>query len=115
MDLFPLLFQVRAIRVSFVGELGWELHVPKSACGDVYRALIEAGGDRMVNAGYRAIDSLSIEKGYPHWHAEIRWVTHDRRIQTYMVLLVIHAFYGPGTAGCDISSSLIQQRFLITV
>ncbi len=65
-------FQVRAIRVSFVGELGWELHVPKASCVDVYRALMAAGGADVVNAGYRAIDSLSIEKGYPHWHAEIR-------------------------------------------
>ena len=66
--------QVRAIRVSFVGELGWELHVPKESCSAVYRALIAESGDgQLINAGYRAIDSLSIEKGYPHWHAEIRY------------------------------------------
>ena len=66
--------QVRAIRVSFVGEMGWELHVPKDSCSAVYRALMaeEGKGGELVNAGYRAIDSLSIEKGYPHWHAEIR-------------------------------------------
>jgi len=64
---------VRALRVSFVGELGWELHIPRESCIPVYMALVEAGKDfGMVNAGYRAIDSLSIEKGYPHWHQEVR-------------------------------------------
>lgn len=65
--------QVMALRVSFVGEMGWELHIPKDDCLHVYHALMEAGKPLgLVNAGYRAIDSLSIEKGYPHWHAEIR-------------------------------------------
>nr|XP_060466423.1 sarcosine dehydrogenase, mitochondrial-like [Panthera onca] len=65
--------QVRAMRLSFVGELGWELHVPKPACVPVYRAVMAAGTKHgLVNAGYRAIDSLSIEKGYRHWHADLR-------------------------------------------
>lgn len=64
---------VLALRVSFVGEMGWELHIPKEHCVNVYRSLIETGKPfGLVNAGYRAIDSLSIEKGYPHWHQEIR-------------------------------------------
>ncbi|XP_042767900.1 sarcosine dehydrogenase, mitochondrial isoform X4 [Panthera leo] len=64
---------VRAMRLSFVGELGWELHVPKPACVPVYRAVMAAGTKHgLVNAGYRAIDSLSIEKGYRHWHADLR-------------------------------------------
>uniref|UniRef100_A0A4W3JUE9 Sarcosine dehydrogenase n=1 Tax=Callorhinchus milii TaxID=7868 RepID=A0A4W3JUE9_CALMI len=55
---------VRAMRLSFVGELGWELHIPREACVPVYRAVMEAGAKHgIVNAGYRAIDSLSIEKG----------------------------------------------------
>ena len=65
--------QVLALRVSFVGEMGWELHTPNESCVPVYHALLEAGKDKgLLNAGYRAIDSLSIEKGYPHWHAEIK-------------------------------------------
>jgi glycine cleavage system aminomethyltransferase T len=57
-----------------VGELGWELHIPNEDCVAVYRALMEAGRPHgLVNAGYRAIDSLSIEKGYPHWHQELRF------------------------------------------
>ena len=53
--------------------MGWELHIPNESCVPVYQALLEAGKDKgLLNAGYRAIDSLSIEKGYPHWHAEIK-------------------------------------------
>ncbi|XP_066569219.1 sarcosine dehydrogenase, mitochondrial [Amia ocellicauda] len=64
---------VRAMRLSFVGEMGWELHIPREACVPVYRAVMEAGAKHGIcNAGYRAIDSLSIEKGYRHWHADLR-------------------------------------------
>ena len=51
-------FQARALRVSFVGELGWELHCPSESCVPVYRAIMEAeaeGGMRAVNGGYRAM------------------------------------------------------------
>lgn len=55
---------MRAIRLSFVGEMGWELHMPKEACVPVYQAVMAVGTKHgIVNAGYRAIDSLSIEKG----------------------------------------------------
>ena len=65
--------KVRALRVSFVGEMGWELHIPRESCVPVYQALHQVGQHYgLVNAGYRATDSLSIEKGYPHWHQEIR-------------------------------------------
>jgi sarcosine dehydrogenase len=47
----------------FRGELGWELHVAADNCVPVYLALMEEGRQLgLVNAGYRAIDSLSIEK-----------------------------------------------------
>lgn len=56
--------RVRALRVTFVGEMGWELHIPRNSCVDVYRALMASGSKHgMVNAGYRAMDSLSVEKG----------------------------------------------------
>ncbi|KAG7223903.1 hypothetical protein INR49_015159 [Caranx melampygus] len=65
--------QVRAMRLSFVGELGWELHIPKDSCLPVYKAVMAAGAKHgIINSGYRAIDSLSIEKGYRHWHADLR-------------------------------------------
>ena len=52
------------MRVSFVGEMGWELHAQNSAALDVYHALFASGRDvGLKNSGYRAMDSLSMEKG----------------------------------------------------
>ena len=52
---------------------GWELHVPSSSAVEVYKTVMAAGKDfGIANAGYRAIDSLSIEKGYRHWHMDLR-------------------------------------------
>lgn len=57
-------FRVRALRVSFVGELGYELHIPKESCPQVYDILMQAGGSfGLKNAGYRSMYSLSSEKG----------------------------------------------------
>lgn len=62
----------RALRVTYVGELGWELHVPTEYALAVYRALMDEGAaDGIVNAGYRAIESLRLEKGYRAWGADI--------------------------------------------
>uniref|UniRef100_UPI00358DEC94 sarcosine dehydrogenase, mitochondrial n=1 Tax=Myxine glutinosa TaxID=7769 RepID=UPI00358DEC94 len=64
---------VRVMRLSFVGEMGWELHIPSEACVPVFNAITKAGANHgLRNAGYRAIDSLSIEKGYRHWHGDLR-------------------------------------------
>jgi sarcosine dehydrogenase len=63
---------VRALRVSYVGELGWELHVPVEFALSVYEALLKAGREHgIINAGYRAIESLRLEKGYRAWGADI--------------------------------------------
>ena len=63
---------VRALRVTYVGELGWELHVPIAATGAVFDALMEAGAPHGIRpAGYRAIESLRLEKGYRAWGADI--------------------------------------------
>lgn len=65
----------RAIRLTFVGELGWELHIPNDSCMPVYEAVMGIGEKfGIVNGGYRALDSLSAEKGYKHWHQDLR---HD--------------------------------------
>ena len=54
----------RAVRISFVGELGWELHVPWDSCPIVYKAIWEQGNKHgLRHAGYRALHSLSSEKG----------------------------------------------------
>ncbi len=63
---------VRALRVTYVGELGWELHVPMTAIGEVFDALVEAGREHgMALAGYRALESLRLEKGYRAWSSDI--------------------------------------------
>ncbi|MGH6610983.1 MAG: aminomethyltransferase family protein, partial [Burkholderiaceae bacterium] len=63
---------VRATRLTYVGELGWELYVPVEFAIDVYQALMTAGAELgVINAGYYAIDSLRIEKGYRAWGREL--------------------------------------------
>jgi 4-methylaminobutanoate oxidase (formaldehyde-forming) len=63
---------VRALRVTFVGEAGWELYCPPEFGAGLWRALWEAGEPHgMLAGGYRAIDSLRLEKGYRVWAADI--------------------------------------------
>ncbi len=63
---------VRAIRIGYVGELGWELHIPTEFSGHVYDLLWQAGTPFGIrDIGYRAIDSLRMEKGYLYWSADI--------------------------------------------
>lgn len=62
----------RALRITYVGELGWELHVPLAETGAVFDALMEAGaGDGLRPVGYRALESLRLEKGYRAWSSDI--------------------------------------------
>lgn len=64
--------KVRALRITYVGELGWELHLPIAAMADVYDALMAAGAPHgIVPAGYRTIESLRLEKGYRAWGSDI--------------------------------------------
>jgi 4-methylaminobutanoate oxidase (formaldehyde-forming) len=59
---------VRATRITYVGELGWELYVPTELAQGVYDALVAAGGEvGLRHAGYHAMDSLRLEKGYRSW------------------------------------------------
>jgi 4-methylaminobutanoate oxidase (formaldehyde-forming) len=61
-----------ALRVTYVGELGWELHVPVEFASTVYGALMQVGAEfGIANAGYRAIETLRLEKGYRAWGADI--------------------------------------------
>jgi sarcosine dehydrogenase len=60
--------QARVLRVTYVGELGYEIHARVQALPDIYKVLTRAGA---VNAGYRAIESLRLEKGYRAWGADI--------------------------------------------
>ena len=61
-----------ALRVTYVGELGYELHVPTEYALHLHELLWEAGAAHgIANAGYRAIESLRLEKGYRAWGSDI--------------------------------------------
>ena len=63
---------VLALRIGYVGELGWELHVPTSMARHVMETLRAAGDCKLpVDVGYRAIDSLRLEKCYVYWSADV--------------------------------------------
>ena len=63
---------VRASRITFVGELGWELYVPTEFMLGVYDEIVAAGPDfGLTHAGYHALNSLRIEKAYRHWSHDI--------------------------------------------
>ncbi len=63
---------VRALRITYMGELGWELHLPVEYAVRIYERLMEAGDVHgLVNAGYRAIESCRLEKGYRAWGSDI--------------------------------------------
>jgi 4-methylaminobutanoate oxidase (formaldehyde-forming) len=64
---------VLALRASYVGELGWELHVPSEYLRDLYDKIVAAGDDLgLRDVGYRAIESLRLEKQYLAWAGDIR-------------------------------------------
>jgi glycine cleavage system T protein len=63
---------VLALRVTYVGELGWEIYCPMEYGLQLWDTLWEAGRKHgLVAAGYRAIDTLRLEKGYRYWSGEI--------------------------------------------
>ena len=63
---------VTAYRVSYVGELGWELYLPMDCMEHAYEVLTEAGAPLgLTNFGYHALDSLRIEKRFLAWGADI--------------------------------------------
>ncbi|MFO0227536.1 MAG: glycine cleavage T C-terminal barrel domain-containing protein, partial [Gammaproteobacteria bacterium] len=64
--------RVRASRITYVGELGWELYIPAEQVLDVFERLTEAGAAfGLKHAGYHAMASCRVEKGYRHWSHDI--------------------------------------------
>jgi 4-methylaminobutanoate oxidase (formaldehyde-forming) len=92
---------VRAIRVSYAGELGWELYVPAPQASTVWDALM--AGDDVTPAGYYALDSLRIEKGYRAWGREL--TPEDTPWQAGLGFTV--RLDKPGFIGRD---ALVEQR-----
>jgi glycine cleavage system T protein len=61
-----------AVRVTFVGELGWELYCPSEYAVGLWDSLMAAGAPHgLVPGGYRAIESLRLEKGYRVWGSDV--------------------------------------------
>ncbi|MGD2061473.1 MAG: FAD-dependent oxidoreductase, partial [Acidimicrobiia bacterium] len=64
--------RVRALRLSYVGELGWELYVSWGDAPALYDAIVEAGESHgLRHAGYHAMNTLRLEAGYRHWGHDI--------------------------------------------
>jgi glycine cleavage system aminomethyltransferase T/glycine/D-amino acid oxidase-like deaminating enzyme len=84
-----------ALRVTYVGELGWEIYAPMEYGLKLWDTLWEAGQPPgMLAAGYRAIESLRLEKGYRYWSADI------------------HSEYNPYEAGLGFAVKLQKGDFL---
>ena len=63
---------VKALRITYMGELGWELHFPIEHAENIYDSLMKNGEPLgLVNAGYRTIESCRLEKGYRAWSSDI--------------------------------------------
>ncbi len=64
--------RARASRLTYVGELGWELYIPSEFAAGVFDAIRDAGSDLgLALAGYHAMNSLRMECGYRHWGHDI--------------------------------------------
>ena len=64
--------RVRASRITYVGELGWELYIGSEFAQSVYDELVRVGAEHgLSHAGYHAMNSLRMEKAYRHWGHDI--------------------------------------------
>ena len=60
--------KVLALRVNYMGELGWELHVSMNKMEKLYELLMDAGRDlKIINFGSHAMNSMRMDKGYRGW------------------------------------------------
>jgi 4-methylaminobutanoate oxidase (formaldehyde-forming) len=95
---------VRATRITYVGELGWELYVPAELAMGVYDDVVAAGeGLGLRHAGYHAMDSLRVEKGYRSWGHDIG--PEDTPLEAGLSFAV--AFQKGGFTGRE---ALLRQR-----
>ena len=95
---------VRATRITYVGELGWELYVPTELAMGVYDDVVTAGEELgLRHAGYHAMDSLRLEKGYRSWGHDIG--SEDTPLEAGLSFAV--AFQKGGFTGRE---ALLRQR-----
>ena len=73
---------VFAQRVTYVGELGWELYVEPAWAGQVWDRLMAAGREFDIRpGGYRALDSLRMEKGYRYYGTDLTLLDNPGAVQ----------------------------------
>ncbi|MEY3366725.1 MAG: hypothetical protein RIS71_1462, partial [Actinomycetota bacterium] len=97
--------RVRANRITFVGELGWELYIPTEFATGVFDVIVEAGKKfGLKHAGYHALNSLRMEKGYRHWGHDVS--PDDTPIEAGLGFVV--AFDKPG--GFIGREALLEQK-----
>ncbi len=88
---------VRALRVNYVGELGWELHVPMADVVALYEAVWAAGqAFGVADFGLYAMNSLRLEKAYPGWGAELTNEITPVEAGTLRFVKLDHEFRGRG-------------------
>jgi 4-methylaminobutanoate oxidase (formaldehyde-forming) len=97
--------RVRASRITYVGELGWELYLSAEHCLDVYERLVAAGAAvGLAHAGYHAMGACRVEKGYRHWSHDI--ADEDTPLESGLGFTV--AWDKPG--GFTGREALVKQR-----
>ena len=100
--------EVLALRMSYVGELGWELYVPNHQSVALFDALMAAGEPHgLTLAGYHAMNSLRLEAGYRHWGHDI--TGEDTPIEAGLGFVIgwdkAGRLHGPGRAGGPAAST----------
>jgi 4-methylaminobutanoate oxidase (formaldehyde-forming) len=106
--------KVRATRITYVGELGWEIYAPVANGLALWTALVNAGKDLgLIPCGYRAIESLRLEKGYRAWVGEINTETNPYEAGLgFAVSVKKENFHGRAAA---IDAQKNQKRKLVAI
>nr|XP_029505934.1 dimethylglycine dehydrogenase, mitochondrial [Oncorhynchus nerka] len=103
---------LRAIRISYTGELGWELYIPHKDMAAVYQAIMAAGEDEGIdNFGTYAMSSLRLEKGFRGWGAEMNCDTNPLEAGLdYFIKLNKHADFIGKAALQEIKAKGLKRK-----
>ncbi len=95
---------VRALRINYLGELGWELHHPMNQIGKLYESLMNVGKvNNIINFGTYAMNSLRIEKAYKGWGSELTG-------EITLVEADMHRFFNLEKKSDFIGASALKER-----